>query len=319
MGELTVAALTGLREATREFLRELEPLRPDLHRYCRRLTANLWDAEDLVQETLARAIARASQTFQPVTNPRAWLFRIATNAYIDAWRRPPPTPVAGVVPETAAPPVADPVEVRDALAEVHTLLPPQERAAVVLADVFDLPNVEIASMLGTTPGAVKAALHRGRGRLADEDREAALRGRPAPDRAVVDALAEAFTNYDLERIADLFLADGVSEIVGVVREDGRDRARAGTLHGALVGETRIRVHAEVRELLGEPVVLLWEAPVDGSLAAAVGNVLRAETRDRGIARLRWYFSCPETVAEVAERFRLPARTHGYSGPGCAGH
>ncbi|GHI28032.1 hypothetical protein Shyd_94030 [Streptomyces hydrogenans] len=50
---------------------------------------------------------------------------------------------------------------------MSTLLAPQERAAVVLKDVFDLPLKEIAAMLSTTEGAVKAALHRGRGRLAD--------------------------------------------------------------------------------------------------------------------------------------------------------
>lgn len=70
--------------------------------------------------------------------------------------------------------VADSVEVRDALAEVATLLAPQERAAAVLKDVFDLSLKEIAAMLDTTEGAVKAALHRGRGRLADPGRDTAL-------------------------------------------------------------------------------------------------------------------------------------------------
>lgn len=315
MSELDESALAGPQQARQEFLARLEPVRGELHRYCRRLTGNLWDAEDLVQETLTRAFTRAAQTFHPVRNPRAWLFRIATNAYLDAWRRPPPVPAE--LPDRPTEPEPDPLEVRDALARVAQLLPPQEQAAVVLADAFALPNAEIADMLDTTVGAVKAALHRGRTRLATDD--APRPSRPAPDPALVDALAAAFTAYDLDRVAELFLAGGVSEIVGVVREEGADRARAGTLHGTLVGETRVRFRAEARCLDGEPLVLLWEAPVDGSAPEAVGNVLRVESRAGRIARLRWYFFCPETVTEVAEQLGLPARTHGYSGPGCAAH
>jgi RNA polymerase sigma-70 factor, ECF subfamily len=191
----------------------------------------------------------------------------------------------------------------------------EERAAVVLADVFDLPNADIASMLETSVGAVKAALHCGRARLADP----APRRRPPAGRALVEALVAAFNAYDVERVAALLLDDGVSEIVGMVHEQGRDRARAGTLHGALVGETRVRFRAEVRDLDGEPLLLLWEAPVDGLAPEAVGNVLRVAERGGRIARLRWYFFCPETVREVAGRFGVPARTHGYSGSGCAVH
>jgi RNA polymerase sigma-70 factor (ECF subfamily) len=51
----------------------LEPLRGELFRYCRRLTGSVWGAEDLAQETLARALNRAAQSHQPVEHPMAWL------------------------------------------------------------------------------------------------------------------------------------------------------------------------------------------------------------------------------------------------------
>jgi RNA polymerase sigma-70 factor (ECF subfamily) len=307
--ELDLPVLAAVRRAQSEFHEHLEPLRPELHRYCRRLTGNLWDAEDLVQDTLARAFARAARTHQPVENPIAWLIRIATNAYLDARRRPAPTPAT--LPDVAGAPVADPGEVRDALVEVSTLLPPQERAAVVLKDVFDLPLTEIAGMLDTSIGGVKAALHRGRGRLADGDRPAARVGRRKPDRAVVDALADAFTAYDLERLTELFTAGATSEVVGLVHEDGRHQIRAGSLHHTLVLETDVRYRAEVRELDGEPLVLLWETPTSGSGQEAVGDVLRVETDGDGVSGLRWYYFCPETLTEVAERLGLPLRAHGY--------
>ena len=100
MDELDEAVLSQVQAARQEFLQRLEPVRGDLHRYCRRLTGDVWDAEDLVQETLTRALARAGQTFQAVANPRAWLFRIATNAYVDTWRRPAPVPAD--LPDRAA-------------------------------------------------------------------------------------------------------------------------------------------------------------------------------------------------------------------------
>ncbi|PZT72614.1 MULTISPECIES: sigma-70 family RNA polymerase sigma factor [unclassified Streptomyces] len=308
-GGLPQPMLKAAQAARREFLAALEPLRGELFQYCRRLTGSVWDAEDLAQEALARAFTRAAQTHQPVERPMAWLVRIATNAYLDQVRR--PAPLLVEPSERAAPPGADPAEVRDALAEVATLLAPQERAAVVLKDVFDLPLKEIAAMLNTTEGAVKAALHRGRGRLADPERAAALTRRTAPDRDTLDALAAAFTSYDLGGLTKLFVDDAVSDVIGVAHEVGRDQIAAGSLHHTLHLETSVRWRAEVRELDGDPLVLVWATPADGSGPEAVEDVLRAETADGGITRLRWYYFCPDVLTEVAVRLGVPCRTHGH--------
>ncbi|MFB7449833.1 sigma-70 family RNA polymerase sigma factor [Streptomyces sp. NPDC056194] len=295
--------------ARREFLAALELLRGELFRYCRRLTGSVWDAEDLAQETLARALTRAAQSHRPVERPMAWLVRIATNAYLDQVRR--PAPLLVEPSERAAPALADPAEVRDALGEMATLLAPQERAAVVLKDVFDLSLKEIAAMLRTTEGAVKAALHRGRGRLTESDRAAALARRTAPDRDTLDALAAAFTAYDLDGLARLFVEDAVSDVIGMAHEVGRDQIAAGSLHHTLVLESSVRWRAEVRELDDEPLVLMWATPVDGSGPEAVEDVLRVETADGEITRLRWYYFCPDVLTEVGDRLGVPYRTHAH--------
>jgi RNA polymerase sigma-70 factor, ECF subfamily len=80
----------------------LEPLRRDLYAYCRQLTGNAFDAEDLVQESLTRAFTQAAQAHSPIEKPRAWLFRVATNAYVDGYRRQHPVPAE--LPERPAPP-----------------------------------------------------------------------------------------------------------------------------------------------------------------------------------------------------------------------
>jgi RNA polymerase sigma-70 factor (ECF subfamily) len=77
-----------LREAWFRYLDTIEPLRPTLYRYCRRVTRDIWDAEDLLQDTLLKgfgAIGRGEVTSESaqVKGPRAYLFRIATNLWID--------------------------------------------------------------------------------------------------------------------------------------------------------------------------------------------------------------------------------------------
>ncbi|MGN9913932.1 sigma-70 family RNA polymerase sigma factor [Phytohabitans sp. LJ34] len=298
--------LTGVRAARKAFFERVDPVRAELHRYCRRLTGDIWDAEDLVQETLTRAFSRAADSFDRIDRVLPWLIRIATNAYIDAWRRPRPALVE--VPDTAALGGADPLEVRDALGELATLLAPQERAAVVLKDVFDYPLADIARILGTTVGAVKAALHRGRERLGGR---APARRRPQPDRAVIEALAAAFSAYDVERIVALLLDGAESVLVGVVHEEGAEAMRNGSLHHMFVIESDVRYRAEVGELDGEPLVLMWQAPVDGSLPEALVEVMRVDTVGGLVSRMRWYYHCPETLAELGERLAVPVRDHGY--------
>src|SRR5262249_26354787 len=69
------------------FLELYEPLRTELYRYCRYLTRSPWDAEDLAQDALARAFVTLGTMGEAPPNPRAWLFRVASNLWIDQARR----------------------------------------------------------------------------------------------------------------------------------------------------------------------------------------------------------------------------------------
>jgi RNA polymerase sigma-70 factor, ECF subfamily len=93
---------------------------------------------------------------------------------------------------------------------------------------------------------------------------------------------------------------------------GPQTIRRGSVHHTFVVEAAdVRYRAEVHDLDGEPLMVLWEAPADGSAPAAVADVIRVETADGRIARMRWYYFCPETITEVAHRLSLPARPRGY--------
>ena len=301
---LDLPELRAARQARREFLDRLEPLRSDLYAYCRRLTGNAFDAEDLVQESLARAFSQAAQAHSPIVNPRAWLFRVATNAYVDSYRK--QAPVLTDTPEPVAPPTADPAEVRDAWAELVTLLPPQERAALALKDLFGYTLAEIAEVLQTSVGAVKAALHRGRGRLAE--RERSRKAREAPDRRLLDAVAEAFTAYDVPRLTALLLADAHSEILGVLSEYGADQIRQGSVEHTLDPSKPYRYTAQVMDLWDETVLVI-RIVRDGK--AAVNDLMRLTTEGDKVRSIRWYYFSPDFLTEVAAALGQPVELNGH--------
>jgi RNA polymerase sigma-70 factor, ECF subfamily len=311
---------SDVRRAWQRFVDVYEPLRPDLYRYSRYLTRSAWDAEDLVQDTLARAFVTLGSTFRVPANPKAWLFRVASNLWIDRTRR--AREVPGEVPDQAVEPEPGGVD-RDAARTLIGRLAPQERAAVVLKDVFDFSLAEIAESLSTTVGAVKAALHRGRGKLRDVD--APLPRIPADP--ILDAFCDAFNERDIDRLTGLLLANGSAELVGVVVEYGPEAAGdpdTGSFEGFLrpltyteqggvepeylAGYLPLPPRAEVRSVRGEPVVLFWYAHSDGE---AVRNLARIETSSGRISLIRHYFFAPDVIAEVCRELGVPFRTNGY--------
>src|SRR5258706_16483613 len=90
--------ITGVRGQWHRFVTAFEPLRPDLYRFCRALTRNAFDAEDLVQESLMRGFIALGRLYQDIENPRSWLFRVASNAWIDRQRTTHEHPVADLNP-----------------------------------------------------------------------------------------------------------------------------------------------------------------------------------------------------------------------------
>jgi RNA polymerase sigma-70 factor (ECF subfamily) len=90
-------------QSWKRFLEICEPLRPALYRFCRYLSRSPWDAKDLVQDTLARAFATLGGLREPPRDRRAWLFRVASNLWIDqSRRRGVPASRAGAAPNFAS-------------------------------------------------------------------------------------------------------------------------------------------------------------------------------------------------------------------------
>jgi RNA polymerase sigma-70 factor (ECF subfamily) len=321
--EPTESALPGtVRRSWHRFLFTYEPLRSELYRYCRHLTRSPWEAEDLAQDTMARAFVTLGMTGEAPPNPRAWLFRVASNLWIDQLRRRREEPVAEPPAEAAS--AHDPVALREAAGTLLGKLSPQERAAVVLKEVFDLSLEEIAEALTTTVGAVKIALHRGRGKLVDP---AAKEVRvPAP--AAIDAFCAAFNAADMGRLKALLLDTACVEIVGATTIYGPEAASRTALHGMLFGSQRMATadvnggiearfmqgvlpaspRVEARSVRGEWLLLHWYAHEDGE---SVRAITRLEVEGDRVARLQNYFFTPDFVADVCSELGMPFRSNGY--------
>ena len=233
----------------------VESLRPELHRYCARLTGSVIEGEDLVQDALAKAFYALS--LQPEVPPlRPWLFRIAHNQAMDFLKshgrkhtevRADLDDVAGFDDKP------DPAVVRAALARFLTL-PLTQRSAVILKDVLGHSLEETAETMGTTVMAVKAALVRGRGKLLE----------PEPEQ--VESLAAV--RADLDRYSSLFNArdwDGVRALVGddcrldLVSKSQRQGKAVGMYFGRYEKEA---VSLRVVRLEGELALAAYVAGAD---------------------------------------------------------
>jgi len=302
------------------FMDAFEAFRPELYRYCRYLTRSPWDAEDLAQDALARAFVTLGRMGEPPPNPRAWLFRVASNLWIDEKRRARETAASETEPSAAYEPRAS----REAAGTLIGRLAPRERVAVVLKDVFGLSLEEVAEALSTTTGTVKATLHRGRGKLADPEAAEPHAALALP--AVLDAFCTAFNAQDLNGLTALLLDTASVEVVGTHTDYGPAAAAKNAFFGMLFGAERMAVaggglepaftqgvlprspRCELRRHRGEPVLLLWYAHADGEFVRAFNRV---ELDGERIAALKNYFYSPEAMAELCSELDVPCRSNGY--------
>ncbi len=164
-------------ETRERFERDALPLLPNLYGAALRLTRDPSDAEDLVQETYLRAY-RGFGGFQEGTNLRAWMYRILTNTFINAYRKKQRQPVTVAEDDiedwylydklgdsgaesSAESEVLDRIPDEDVQRALEAL-PEGFRMAVLLADVEGFSYKEIAEILEIPIGTVMSRLHRGR-------------------------------------------------------------------------------------------------------------------------------------------------------------
>ena len=240
--DLLVRARAGDEGAFGELV---APYRHELQVHCYRILGSLQDAEDVLQETLLAAW-RGLGGFEERSSVRTWLYRIATNRSLDAvrasarressvtprindlvppeptdygevpWLTPYPDDLLDLPDPTPGPEAA--VEQREAtsLAFVTALqlLPPRQRAVLILRDVLGYRAAEVAEILDTTVESVTSALKRARATVDADPTLAERRAQPpapepgsAEERRLVEAYVEAFTSHDVDKLVAILSED----------------------------------------------------------------------------------------------------------------
>ena len=318
-----------------EFSGLTEPYRRELQVHCYRMLGSLQDAEDLVQETMLRAWRRFD-TFEGRASVRAWLYRIATNACLDALHkrprralpadsapasdpgRPPESPVSEPVwlepfpDDLLAAPEEDP-EARYTARESVTLafltalqlLPPRQRAVLLMRDVLGWRASEVAGLLDLTIPAVNSALHRARVTLALHYHAGAGAQTAPKDDENLRAL--------LERYVRAWEAADVPGLLSLLKEEaafamppspswyrGRDAIRVFLSAAIFTDGSRGRWRRVLVSANSQPAFAVYERGAGGSYQAFAIEVL---TMDRNqIADVTTFIN-----PALFSRFGLPDR------------
>jgi RNA polymerase sigma-70 factor, ECF subfamily len=216
--ELLAAAAAGEEQA---FVQLTAPLRRRLHAHCYRMLGSVHDADDALQETMLRAWHGIGR-FEPRAELSSWLYRIATNvclrmieqrgrrATVEAHLQPYPDVL--LEPETPEREAERRETIGLAFVAAVQLLPPRQRAALVLRDVLGWSGREAADMLGVSVAAANSALQRARHGIDREHGNGTLvrRHRPADERAeatLMRSFVDAWEAVDIERLTSLLTTD----------------------------------------------------------------------------------------------------------------
>ena len=269
------------------FLTTVADLRPSLHRYCARMTGSVADGEDVVQDALFDAYRRLD-SFDGARPLKPWLFRIAHNRCVDflrhrgaredaestvdvsdiVWQDDPPGPALG-----------------RAVEHLVLTLPPMERACVLLKDVLDHSLEEIAELTGSTLGGVKAALHRGRAKLAVPPVTHSRAVDPSADtRALLARYVERFNRQDWDGLREMVSADTRVRVAD--RFVGR---LADSPYFSRYERFAIPIRLRLADVDGEPMIVA-EYSRNGIWTS--GGVIRFVVREGRVAEICDYHHCP---------------------------
>jgi RNA polymerase sigma-70 factor (ECF subfamily) len=273
------------------FLETISHLRPRLHRYCSRMTGSITDGEDVVQDAVFRAY-RSLDSFDDSRPLTPWLFRIAHNQCIDLLRRrgvQEEAEAAAAEPEYIEPSQLSAPVVGPAIERLVLNLPPKERACVLLKDVFEYSLEEVAELVDSTVGGVKAALNRGRSRLASADNQLATPRLSTPEnQKILQLYVERFNRRDWDGLRELISAD--ARLLVADRYSGRF-ADGGYL--GVYERMPVTWRLTLGELNGEPSIILLNLRDAGwEIEGIIKLDINAEGR---IHRVSDYQHCPWTL------------------------
>lgn len=291
--------LPAMAEARQRFMDLVAEVRPELHRYCARMTGSVFEGEDVVQDTLAKAYyALAEMESPPPLRP--WLFRIAHNTAMDFLRGYEHRNVDAVADIEV---VADMVESTEpeergpdgerveAALKVFAALPPVQRSALALKDVLSLSLEETAATMGISVAAVKGALVRARANVAAASAPGETQGRVV-DVERLRRYADLFNARDWDALRALFGEETRLDVVSRYQRRGRSAAQYFTRYAESAPLEDLR--AEAGWVDGVPTIAMFR-PASSSRPA---YFIRLNWRDDRIAQVRDFRYVPYIAREA---------------------
>jgi len=301
---------------------DFEPYRGELVAHCYRMMGSFHEAEDLVQETMLRAWNARDQYDRTRASVRTWLYRIATNACLSALegraRRPLPSGLGAPSEDPGAPltpafdipwlqPFPDArydtgmrADMRLALVAAMQVLPPRQRAVLLLREVLEFSAAEVAEQLGSTVTAVNSALQRARSAVATAGDVGEVTEPDDPAvRAVIDRYVRAFEAADVPALVGLLTDEAVMEMPPVPlwyrgrRDYGLFMRRVFEMRGPGWAVRQLTAN-------GQPALAAYAPQPGGGLGA---HSLQVVTVTGGLVARNVVFADPR----VFEAFDLPGQ------------
>ncbi|GIO88043.1 hypothetical protein J25TS5_49750 [Paenibacillus faecis] len=203
-----------------------------LRQYCRALAGSPWEGDDLVQDTWLKVWSALQKGVDEGRITRAYLYKIARNAWIDQNRKKSLSLVQQPLEELQHP-NSDPMEVWMAMETLVQQLAPGQRTALLLVDVLKYTAAEAAELTKSSEGAIKAALHRARAKL----RKTADGSKSEADALMTYAYLEAFRQQNTAAMV-MLMNDGVPKeaVVSVLRSNNGAPQRAHRIDNATMDQ-----------------------------------------------------------------------------------
>ncbi|MEO5760645.1 MAG: sigma factor [Mesorhizobium sp.] len=277
--------------STDEFEDRLTALRPRLHRYCARMMGSTVDGEDVLQDTLVKALSARAEGAK-VGNLEGWVFRIAHNTSLDLLRRGSRNTVIPLTEEFEAAPIPE-GDIVAVSFQTFLRLSELQRCAVILKDVLGHSVEEIASIADCTPAAANSALQRGRvslRQLAQLPADTRLPLMPDAARQKMVAFVDLFRAGDFDAIRAMLVDDVKLELVNRLKWEGREKIVPYFTRYA--EETRWRFAFGAIE--GRPAMLVFES---GAMEKPAYFVL-VDWRDEQISAIRDFLFAPYALEAV---------------------